>query len=62
VSDPFRTNRFRVQAGDDNVIQLTDRSFNSRAVHVAFQYNFGRPPRVRQPQEQPQQGGTPFGS
>ncbi|HET7231052.1 MAG TPA: TonB-dependent receptor [Longimicrobium sp.] len=63
VSDPFNTQRFRVRAGDDQVIQLTERTFTSRAVHVTFQYNFGRPPRLRQqrPQEQPQQGGTPFG-
>ncbi|HKP77010.1 MAG TPA: TonB-dependent receptor [Longimicrobiaceae bacterium] len=63
VSDPFDGTRFRVQAGDDNVIQLTERTFNSRAFHVTFQYNFGRPPRVRQrPQEQPQQAPpSPFG-
>jgi ferric enterobactin receptor len=62
VSDPFATNRFRVEAGDDNVIQLTERRFNSRALHAAFQYNFGRPPRLRQPTQEPQppQSGTPF--
>jgi outer membrane receptor protein involved in Fe transport len=61
VSDPFRTNRFRVEAGDDHLIQLTDRSFNSRAVHLTFQYNFGRPPRLRQPTQDAQpQSGTPF--
>ncbi|MBW3572766.1 MAG: TonB-dependent receptor [Gemmatimonadetes bacterium] len=62
LSDPFNTQRFRVRAGDDNLIQLTERAFTSRAVHLALQYNFGRPPRVRQPrQDQPQDGGTPFG-
>jgi len=63
VSDPFNTQRFKVRAGDDNVIQLTERTFTSRAVHVGFQYTFGRPPRVRQPrpQEQQPQGGSPFG-
>ena len=61
VSDPFNQQRFRVEAGDDNVIQLTERSFNSRAVHLTFQYNFGRPPRVRQPEPQQPQGGSPFG-
>lgn len=63
VSDPFNQQRFRVQAGDDNIVQLTERSFTSRAVHVSFQYNFGRPPRVRQPrpQEQQPQPSTPFG-
>ncbi len=62
LSDPFNTNRFRVEAGDDNIIQLTERTFNSRAVHVTFQYNFGQAPRIRQrPQEPQQQGGSPFG-
>jgi outer membrane receptor protein involved in Fe transport len=62
VSDPFKQQRFRVEAGDDNIIQLTERRFNARAVHVTFQYNFGRPPRLRQrPQEPQQQGGSPFG-
>jgi outer membrane receptor protein involved in Fe transport len=62
VSDPFDSNRFRVEAGDDNIVQLTERSFNNRALHLTFQYNFGQAPRVRQrPQEQPQQGGSPFG-
>jgi len=63
VSDPFDGTRFRVRAGDDNVIQLTERTFNARAFHVSLQYNFGRPPRARpqRPQEQPQQAPTPFG-
>lgn len=63
VSDPFKTQRFRIRAGDDNVIQLTERTFTSRAVHVGLQYNFGRPPRVRQPRpdSQPDSGGSPFG-
>jgi outer membrane receptor protein involved in Fe transport len=62
VSDPFKQQRFRVEAGDDNIIQLTERTFNSRALHMTFQYNFGRPPRLRQqPQEPQQQGGSPFG-
>jgi ferric enterobactin receptor len=60
VSDPFNTQRFRIRAGDDNIIQLTERAFTSRAVHLGVQYNFGRPPRVRQ-QDQPQDSGTPFG-
>jgi ferric enterobactin receptor len=62
LSDPFSTQRFRVRAGDDNIVQLTERTFTSRALHLTVQYNFGRPPRVRQPQQdQPQGGGTPFG-
>ncbi|HLM67402.1 MAG TPA: TonB-dependent receptor, partial [Longimicrobium sp.] len=41
VSDVFDTQRFRIRVGDDNVIQLTERSSTSRAVHVGVQYNFG---------------------
>jgi len=63
LSDPFNQQRFRIQAGDDNVIQLTERASTSRAVHVTFQYNFGQAPRVRQPRQQdpPPQSGSPFG-
>ncbi|HEX2206700.1 MAG TPA: TonB-dependent receptor [Longimicrobium sp.] len=62
LSDPFNTQRFRVRAGDDNIIQFTERTFTSRAVHLSLQYNFGRPPRVRQPRQDDQGGGaTPFG-
>jgi hypothetical protein len=61
VSDPFKGNRFGVFTGDDNVIQLTEKTFNSRGVHFTFQYNFGRPPRLRQPTQEPQpQPSTPF--
>lgn len=60
VSDPFDTSRFRVEAGDDNVFQLTERRFNSRAVHLTFQYNWGQAPRIRQPQPQQEQQGPGF--
>ena len=60
LSDPFNTQRFRVRAGDDNIIQLTERTFTSRAVHLTVQYNFGRAPRVRQRPPPPQEGGSPF--
>jgi hypothetical protein len=51
-----------VNVGDDNVIQLTDRQFNSRALHLSVQYNWGKPPRLRQRrQDEPQQSGSPFG-
>ncbi|HSJ14452.1 MAG TPA: TonB-dependent receptor [Longimicrobiales bacterium] len=53
-SDPFRTSRFRVEAGDDNIVQLTSSQFNSRAVHLTFQYNLGQAPRVRQPRQEPE--------
>jgi hypothetical protein len=57
VNDPFNTGTFRVRAGDDKVIQVTERNFGSRVLFVNFQYNYGRPPRVRQPQQDQQQGG-----
>lgn len=62
VSDPFNTMRFRVEAGDDNIVQLTERRFNSRALHLSFQYNYGQAPRIRQRPQQPQpepQAGFP---
>jgi ferric enterobactin receptor len=62
VADPFNTMRFRVEAGDDNITSFTERSFNSRAVHLTFQYNFGQAPRLRQrrPEAQPEaQPGFP---
>jgi len=49
VSDPFNTMRFRIRAGDDNVIQLTERRFGARAVFLTFQYAFGQAPKIRQP-------------
>lgn len=58
LSDPFETMRFRVNAGDDNLIQLTERSFNSRALHLTLQYNWGQAPKI-QPQQQPQQEQGP---
>ncbi|MEX2282233.1 MAG: TonB-dependent receptor [Gemmatimonadota bacterium] len=61
VNDPFKTNRFRVQVGDDNIIQLTNRSFNSRAVFLSFQYNVGQAPRIRQRPEEQQAPTSPFG-
>jgi hypothetical protein len=52
LSDPFNTMNFRVEAGDDNILQLTQRKFNSRALHLTLQYTFGKAPKIRQrPQE-----------
>ena len=48
VNDPFGTLRFRVLAGDEKVIQLTERNSHIRSVFVSYQRSFGRPPRVRQ--------------
>lgn len=47
--DPFNTMGFRIEAGDDDVTQITERKFGARAVHLTFQYSFGQAPKVRQP-------------
>jgi len=62
VSDPFSMMKFKIKAGDDNVIQLTERNMGQRAAFLGLQLAYGRPPRVRQarPDEQPQ-GSTGFG-
>jgi ferric enterobactin receptor len=60
VNDPFNTGQFRVSAGDDRVFQITERNFGARMVWLAFQYNYGRPPRVRQPTQQQDGGGAGF--
>jgi ferric enterobactin receptor len=63
VSDPFDTSGMRVEVGDDRIMQLTSRSFSSRAVHLSLQATFGQAPRIRQPRPdeapQPQTGFTP---
>lgn len=60
-ADPFDTMHFRIQAGDDNLRQITDRHFGVKATYVTFQWNYGKPPKVRLPQQdQPQPTATPF--
>lgn len=59
LNDPFNTGAFRVQAGDDKVMQITQRNFGTRTAFLTFQYNYGRPPRVRQPP--PDQSGQSSG-
>jgi outer membrane receptor protein involved in Fe transport len=58
--DPFNTNRFLVRAGDDNLTQITSRNPGIRGVFLGYQYNFGRPPRVRATQPDDQQRGPGF--
>lgn len=58
VNDPFATLRFRVLAGDDKVIQLTERNPHIRFVFLSYQRNFGRPPRVRQVAPESTGGGS----
>jgi outer membrane receptor protein involved in Fe transport len=60
VNDPFNTGAFRVRAGNDKVMQITERNFGSRMAWLAFQYNYGRPPRVRQPRQEQEGGGSAF--
>jgi ferric enterobactin receptor len=65
VNDPFGTQRFRVSAGDDRVFQITERNFGARMVWLAFNYAYGRPPRVRTPtqeQQVPSGGFAPPGA
>jgi ferric enterobactin receptor len=52
VQDPFNTMKFRIKAGDDNLEQITQRRFGVRATYVTFQWNYGKPPKVRQPQQE----------
>jgi outer membrane receptor protein involved in Fe transport len=58
VNDPFGTMRFRVLAGDDKVIQLTERKPHIRSMFLSYQRNFGRPPRVRQVAPEATGGGS----
>jgi hypothetical protein len=58
VADPFEMMRFKVTAGDGKVTQLTQRNPESRMVFVGYQYNFGRPPRVRQVAPESTGGGS----
>ncbi|HEX2718626.1 MAG TPA: TonB-dependent receptor [Gemmatimonadaceae bacterium] len=53
VQDPFNTNRMRVRAGNDDVMQLTGRSFGVRSAWLTFQYNYGQTPRVREVRQEP---------
>ena len=58
ANDPFNTGAVKVRVGDAKVIQVTQRSFSSRMYWLAFQYSYGRPPRVRQPKQDDQGGGS----
>jgi len=50
--------RFRIRTSDGQVLQLTERNPDSRVVFVGYQYNFGRPPRVRQVAPEQTGGGS----
>jgi len=53
VADPFNTMGMRIEAGDDNLLQITERKFGVRAVHLTFQYTYGQAPRLRQRRPEP---------
>ena len=59
VQDPFNKMGMRIKTGDDNITQITSRKFGVRAAFLTFQYNFGQTPRIRQPQQQPQDQPAP---
>jgi hypothetical protein len=56
-NDPFGTQRFRVRAGDDKVFQFTEHNVGARMVFLAFNYSYGRPPKVRAPTQEEQASG-----
>jgi ferric enterobactin receptor len=58
VQDPFQELRFHVEAGDDRILQLTERYPHARMVFLGYQRNFGRPPRVRQVAPEATGGGS----
>ena len=63
LADPFQTMKFRVDVADDNIRQLTTRSFNNRALYLTYQYTFGTQPKLKQRrQEEQQQSQTGFGN
>jgi len=58
VNDPFEMLHFKVTAGDEKVVQITERNPESRMVFLGYQYTFGRPPRVRQVAPETTGGGS----
>ncbi len=51
--DPFATVRFRIEGGNESIAQVTEERFNSRAIHLSYQYTFGQAPRIRRPPAPP---------
>jgi ferric enterobactin receptor len=58
-NDPFNTNRFRIRAGDDNVLQITERRFGARSTWLTFQLNYGQAPKIREPRPEPSTEARP---
>ncbi|HYJ80293.1 MAG TPA: TonB-dependent receptor [Longimicrobiaceae bacterium] len=55
LSDPFDQMEFSQRSLDAVHLQDSRRKFGARAAFLTFSYNFGRAPRIRQPQAQPDQ-------
>jgi ferric enterobactin receptor len=60
-ADPFNTMKFRIQAGDDNLQQITSRRFGLRATYLTFQWNYGQAPKIRLPEQPQAPAPSPFG-
>lgn len=62
--DPFNKIGIRIKTGNETLMQNTKRTFGVRGTFLAFQYNFGQTPKIRQPQPQdqpPPSSGFPSG-
>ena len=57
VMDPFDRMGFSFHTADENQIVDSERSFGMRAVFLQFSYSWGQQPRIRQNQQDMQQGG-----
>jgi hypothetical protein len=55
VQDPFDQMRFSFQTLSPEYEQISRNRFDARALYVSFSYNFGHPPRMRQPRPDPSQ-------
>ncbi|MBV9775295.1 MAG: TonB-dependent receptor [Gemmatimonadetes bacterium] len=59
LQDPFNSMRFKFVTSDERYLQQTERRFGNRALFLNFSYNFGRPPRIRQPKPDESQAEDP---
>lgn len=59
VQDPFNTAKFGAYGVNGSIQQFTERRPGMRAAYVGFQYSYGRPPKIRQPDQSQQQQGAP---
>jgi ferric enterobactin receptor len=58
VIDPFNWSKFGARVNDQNIFQATDRSFDVRGINFNLQYAFGQTPRLRQRNQEQQQGNS----